>query len=675
MVQEAQHLRRSARGVLASLLALTATCLGFAGIILSPSFLAIVDPALVVSLENARNTSLREAPLLLPPIVGCIMALLVLVLRNRASVGELRALISVFTADTEMHPARGVSKETLDATTQEIGSKGLPAVEAAWQTYSATAARRSRGDEVRFVATRDADQAVAGLMEHMSPNWDLPRILRWGTGAAITLGMLGTFLGITEGLGHFEKTGTNAQDVVVGLSSAFWTSIFGLVVGLFISITSGAVQREYELLEEALRRAFERVLPPVAVEQLLFDLLDAQPTSGTEENLNIREEVVGLLSAQREATERLAATASDLADRISDRLTESIEQLSVALRAPVTQAAEAGAQAMKETLTMALQPVVQQMEHFANDLQDFGTEFRGLSEGARDTAQLARDVTQASTEALADATSRFGEVVESLGAFEELTQRVTAAQSELDARLADFDRRALEILERQRSLMEEAHQAAGATVQAAGEFKEASAALSESFDTIGARVEAASTSIETIAASLASSAEQLESSRAGLQSVVEQEQELLRQSVERVDAATAAAQVVAEATTNLGRAVDILDVALPKFGRSAELLDTAADALADLPEATQELAQATETFRTGLRESREAFDGQRDAAENWRKELVSATTSAMQVYDGHLTGAMTGLQVAVKGLEEVAEQVAKAVEEMHHRESEAKKRA
>lgn len=136
---------------------------------------------------------------------------------------------------------------------------------------------RSAAAEVFF-----RDEALLDTVEFSVKGASLRwRFLEQLPGLMTGLGMLGTFGGIALGLGQLGGIGgaeassaeivSSIGGVVVGLASAFWTSIFGLLLALGFSATHN--QREGTLLQRlsCFREALERLVPRLTPEKILRD--------------------------------------------------------------------------------------------------------------------------------------------------------------------------------------------------------------------------------------------------------------------------------------------------------------------------------------------------------------------------------------------------------------------
>jgi hypothetical protein len=124
----------------------------------------------------------------------------------------------------------------------------------------------------------DEGQLMGSIERHVLGVRFRASLLRQLPGLMTGLGMLGTFGGIALGLGQLGATPAGAQGVmdgighvVIGLASAFWTSIFGLLLaltfGLIIDHAEGHLMADAADTQEALDALF----PPASIEQLLQD--------------------------------------------------------------------------------------------------------------------------------------------------------------------------------------------------------------------------------------------------------------------------------------------------------------------------------------------------------------------------------------------------------------------
>jgi hypothetical protein len=155
----------------------------------------------------------------------------------------------------------------------------------------------------------DDGQLLGSIERHVLGVRFRASLLHQLPGLMTGLGMLGTFGGIALGLGQLGATPSGAAGVVdgighvvIGLASAFWTSIFGLLTALAFSLLND--HAESHLLAEAsdTQEALDALFPPASIEQLLQDqhttLRDAEAA---------QREVLRLHQLQLQHLQRIAA--------------------------------------------------------------------------------------------------------------------------------------------------------------------------------------------------------------------------------------------------------------------------------------------------------------------------------------------------------------------------------
>lgn len=116
------------------------------------------------------------------------------------------------------------------------------------------------------------DEAVS---EQIKPWFTIPYTFTRALPTAFTtVGMLGTFLGIADGLGHISgaqgvDVANEVGSVVSGLSAAFWTSILGLSLALATNLINHVLHGHLLAAFDSLREALDHFAPPISNEELL----------------------------------------------------------------------------------------------------------------------------------------------------------------------------------------------------------------------------------------------------------------------------------------------------------------------------------------------------------------------------------------------------------------------
>lgn len=174
----------------------------------------------------------------------------------------------------------------------------------------------------------------------------------------VTLGLLGTFLGITYGLLHFnveaDQIKNSISELLTGLKDAFFTSITGIILSLIFSkvvkyqISKGLIKDRVEVEELGLFKEIAASLTEIkelserrtavlvnsigsrmeSIEQKIEGLttrLDDVFTDMAEENAGAIQEA--LKSVLEDFNNTLKGFIGELVDRNFDKLTESIDSL------------------------------------------------------------------------------------------------------------------------------------------------------------------------------------------------------------------------------------------------------------------------------------------------------------------------------------------------------------
>lgn len=235
-------------------------------------------------------------------------------------------------------------------------------------------------------------------------------------GTLTGIGILGTFLGVTLGLGklsaHQTEVLEHIQPVIGALSSAFWTSIFGVLAALVFSLLLS--RTETALLDSLyeFHEAIDRAVPRLTAERLLHQ--------ATGDLALIRD----LKTEAEEARGFLQTVANDLAENLGSRFGSALEQhlapaLTKILETVELQAHQATAtstaQAQRFTdemvarltgsLSSSLDGMAQRFDASSREIGDAAGMLRGVVDHARDAIEGQRLVLSEGMRAIENAQS------------------------------------------------------------------------------------------------------------------------------------------------------------------------------------------------------------------------------------------------------------------------------
>lgn len=161
-------------------------------------------------------------------------------------------------------------------------------------------------------------------------------LLRQLPGLMTGLGMLGTFGGIALGLGQLGDVGggqgvvDGIGQVVIGLASAFWTSIFGLLLALGFGLINDQAESHLLGAGSDAQDALSTLFPSASIEQILHDqhttLRESESTQ--RELLRLQQQQVLLLSNAKLASDdaQQGASPQELLDQ-QKQIASTLERL------------------------------------------------------------------------------------------------------------------------------------------------------------------------------------------------------------------------------------------------------------------------------------------------------------------------------------------------------------
>jgi len=150
-----------------------------------------------------------------------------------------------------------------------------------------------------------------------------PRKVNAAPGAMSGMGILGTFLGLTLGLGSLELDSSKTlmvgiKNLLDGLSIAAWSSVIGIAASLVFTVWSRVVTHEIRNQCDRLNHELDQIFPCVTPGQAVLQLLNAQGKTEyavTSIQTSFREEFPNILSAKLE--ERLKAFQNEIASELA----------------------------------------------------------------------------------------------------------------------------------------------------------------------------------------------------------------------------------------------------------------------------------------------------------------------------------------------------------------------
>lgn len=232
------------------------------------------------------------------------------------------------------------------------------------------------------------------------------RIIDAGAGTLVGLGLLGTFLGLTLGIGGFDSSNsdgiqTSIQSLLDGMGTAFLTSLIGMILSLIYTMSektwrNGFAKRLYDLnhkLDDAnyiddvefisynQRIVCENVIKAISEElQSVAGSLYGQMKSllqyqnAENKDVPIANAIREILINNEEQTRALKSFSSDLALELNDRLDETLSRQMQQRLIPLMESVDNTTKTVVEHIdSMALSvssPATDMIERVVGDLKD-----------------------------------------------------------------------------------------------------------------------------------------------------------------------------------------------------------------------------------------------------------------------------------------------------------------
>ena len=475
----------------------------------------------------------------------------------------------------------------------------------------------------------------------------------------VGLGMLGTFIGISIGLGQLagpagsERIIDEIGGVISGLASAFWTSIFGLIAS---SITTWRNHKAESTLDFALEHFCRELDARVGLASSEL-LLEEQ----SRESERHGKELVRMREAQEQANTYLSTLANDL----SESLGPLLERVATAVRDQVTSVAQPVVEKF-ESLAGSLDSVVERVESFGATLGNqmagaakileagvarageqlnvsldtaIGRATTGLHEMGDRTLEAMTNVGKqmevvvtSVSDTVDESVYRMAQGVEEIGT--QMTTRFAEMGGQLQAGLADATAAMVEELKR-------------ATAEAGKQLAE----LLNPFTTAMRALHAVTGSLQ--AQALAQSA------------LLDRQSGITREVNEALNAATAPLRSLASHTTTLNAAIQALERATARVaeleGALAEVSSGVSNGLAD---AALQLDRTVAGLGVFVPKMEAWMTSTAGSIEQFGATMSAAVHKTLQEYDSSLTSAVRGLGDAGHELIGAAEEFTQRVAQL-----------
>ncbi len=287
----------------------------------------------------------------------------------------------------------GVTSETLWQRRSELlerSASASPEVRDSWREFDETLV--SVDEERKVWNTVEAEQYFNA--SRFAPRLLHNRFLDAAPAALTTLGLLGTFLGLTVGLRGLDLQGdsdtltSGIQTLVAGAGVGFTASLWGVGTSLLVNVLTKLWERRAVRRIDALQAKIDALFTLRSPEQSLIDI--ARSTHESQEALTelhekigdrLQEALVGVAEQTRDAVTQsmetaLAPVMQDLAskaanqsaevfEKVSEQLTSSFHAIGTSLAEGLTQSAEA----MRTTLEYMSEKLAQQADQYREQME------------------------------------------------------------------------------------------------------------------------------------------------------------------------------------------------------------------------------------------------------------------------------------------------------------------
>ena len=243
---------------------------------------------------------------------------------------------------------------------------------------------------------------------------------------ATGFGILGTFIGIAIGLGGLAEMGlggqidTNAiRNVIVNLSSAFWTSIFGVFIAIALNFSGQLAEDRLLSSLHRFRERLDRLIPRITSESLL-NLMN--------ENASDQKAVLDeILEENRESRGHLQELAEEMVDSLGERFNDSLKNHLVPQLSKITDAVSDQVNSSSEMAASEVRRFADEaVQQLSSSLQD---SFKSMSQEINGAADRFSGISSNFEEVILQSTQAAKEQSASLA------QTAAAAQANSDASL------------------------------------------------------------------------------------------------------------------------------------------------------------------------------------------------------------------------------------------------
>ena len=338
-----------------------------------------------------------------------------------------------------------------ESLSQEMENSDL--IKGIWRKYQRTLISIPGKDGLEKYSTVESESyfSVAAFTEGMKGGlWS-------GLAGTFTgIGILGTFIGLTIGLAGVDTSSTGAlsssiSGLLVGMSTAFVTSIFGIVSAIVFGVWHSQNMKRFGDAVSRFTDALDQVFIRKSVEEILLEELAesraqraAMEQLSTDMAISICDHLPDVLDQLAEKMDsamkgNLDTMLAGLSER-QDKQTEQLMQISSNTNSLVI----GGFDQLGDVLKKG---VGQGAEELGNSLKNLSSDIASLAEGIRDildrSTKASSEANQKTLDALNEAISKMNETMEGMAnkqteETDKNIQRMTALMEEMKTTMKDI---------------------------------------------------------------------------------------------------------------------------------------------------------------------------------------------------------------------------------------------
>lgn len=338
-----------------------------------------------------------------------------------------------------------------ESLSQEMENSDL--IKGIWRKYQRTLISILGKDGLEKYSTVESESyfSVAAFTEGM-------KVGLWSglAGTFTGIGILGTFIGLTIGLAGVDTSSTGAlsssiSGLLGGMSTAFVTSIFGIVSAIVFGVWHSQNMKKFGLAVSRFTDALDQVFIRKSVEEIMLEELAesraqraAMEQLSTDMAISICDHLPDVLDQLAEKMDSaMKGNLDTMLMGLSERQDKQTEQL-MQISSNTSSLVSGGFDQLGDVLKKG---VGQGAEELGNSLKNLSTDIASLAEGIQDildrSTKASSEANQKTLDALNEAISQMNETMEGMAnkqteETDKNIQRMTALMEEMKTTMKDI---------------------------------------------------------------------------------------------------------------------------------------------------------------------------------------------------------------------------------------------